>query len=318
MKLLVADPIWAEAVEQLRSQHDVTFRAGESDDLVDLVQDQQVIVMRSGVQLTKEVIEAAPGLELIVRAGSGLDNIDLEAAKARGIRIARVPGASPEAVAELALGLMLAATRNISWADTLVREGRWLKHQLGGSLIRGKTLGIIGAGRIGRRTGAIGAALGMRVLVCVAHPSTARAAGFAAEGMTLCDVDTVIAEADFLSIHTPLHDTTRHLIDETAIGKMKPGSVLINTARGGVVDEAAVFDALQREHLSAAAFDVHESEGAGVVPTLAQLPNVVLTPHIGGMAHETQRWIGMRVVEIIDAYVDRRLDDLLEPEERVL
>ena len=190
--------------------------------------------------------------------------------------------------------------------------------ELGGVLVAPKTLGIVGAGRIGSRLATLGAALGMRVLACVEHPDSERAAAFAAQGVTLSDFDAVVAESDFVSVHTPLRESTRHLIDSAAIAKMKPGAILVNTARGGVVDETALQAALNSGHLRAAALDVHEREGDGVVPSLAALPNVVLTPHIGGMALETQQWIGQRVLAIIDAYFGGRLDDVLAAEERVL
>lgn len=318
MRLLLASPIAPEAIELLRSRHDVVLGFDSYVDLVDLVADREGLVFRSGVDVTRQVIEAADDLQLMVRAGSGLDNIDLRAARQRGIRVARVPGASPEAVAELTLGLMLAAVRHISRADALIRRGQWPKYELGGSLIADKTMGIIGAGRIGSRAGALCAALGMRVLGCVKHPSPDRESELARMGIKLADIDTVIAESDVVSIHTPLKDSTRHLIDAGMLERMRPGAVLINTARGGVVDEAAVYAALTGGRLRAAAFDVHEREGDGVVPALAELPNVVLTPHIGGMAVETQRVIGLRVAEIVEAYLGGLLDDVLTAEEFVL
>jgi len=318
MRVLIADPIAPEAVDGLAESHDVVVGFESSSPLFELVSDREAVILRSGVKLTADVLAAAPDLKLVLRAGSGLDNIDLDSAAARGIRVARVPGASPDAVAELSIGLMLAATRHISRADALVRQGRWPKHQLGGRLIGGKTMGIVGAGRIGSRTGAKCAALGMDVLGCVEHPGSHVVERLASAGIRLCDFDTVISESDYVSIHTPLQESTRGLIDAVAIGKMKPGSVLVNTSRGGVVDEAAVYEALVSEHLSAAAFDVHLQEGEGVIPELAQLPNVVLTPHIGGMALETQRWIGERVIELLTAYQAGKLDDVLTPEESVL
>jgi phosphoglycerate dehydrogenase-like enzyme len=309
MRLLLATPIAQDAIERLRSRHEVVLGYEREENLADLIADREGLVFRSGVTISAAVLAAAPQLRLVVRAGSGLDNIDLRSARERGIRVARVPGASPQAVAELTLGLILAAARHIPYADAMIRRGRWPKYDLGGPLIAEKTLGIVGAGRIGSRTGQLGAAIGMRVLGCVKRPTEGRADDFARLGITLCDFDTVVSEADVVSIHTPLDVNTAHLIDAQVIEKMKPGTVLVNTARGGVVDEAAVFDALELGHLASAAFDVHEREGHGVIPRLASLPNVVLTPHIGGMALETQSRIGRRVCELIDAFLDGRLDD---------
>jgi D-3-phosphoglycerate dehydrogenase len=318
MRLLLATPISPDAIELLQSRHDVVLGFERSEDVGELIADREGLVFRSGVMISRDVIEAADELRLVVRAGSGLDNIDLDAARERGIRVARVPGASPEAVAELTLGLMLAATRNIRLADSLVRQGRWPKHDLGGHLIAGKTMGIVGAGRIGTRVGALCSALGMDVLGCVESPEDDQPRHLEEAGITLTDFASVITEADFVSIHTPLQDSTRNLIDATAIAKMKPGVVLINTARGGVVDESAVFEALTSGHMSAAGFDVHEREGDGVIPRLASLPNVVLTPHIGGMALETQSMIGMRVAEIIEAFLAGNFDGAVTSDEFVV
>ena len=177
---------------------------------------------------------------------------------------------------------------------------------------------VVGAGRIGTRTGALCSALGMQVLGCVEQPSAERSDELHQSGISLRDFESLVRESDVLSVHTPLKDSTRGMIDSTVIANMKPGAVLINTSRGGVVDEKAVFDSLVRGHLSAAAFDVHEREGDGVLPDLASLPNVVLTPHIGGMTVETQNKIGIRVAEIVEAFLAERLDDVLSPDERVV
>ena len=316
-KVLAADPIWQGALDELAERYELVMR-DPGVDVSPLVKDRHCVILRSGVKLTGDTLREAADLELIVRAGSGLDNIDLDAAADMGIRVARVPGASADAVAELALGLLLAAARHIGRADASVRAGSWPKHELGGVLVAPKTLGIVGAGRIGSRLAAMGAALGMRVLACVEHPDPDRAAAFAAQGVTLTHFDTVVAESDLVSVHTPLKESTRHLIDSAAIRKMKAGSILVNTARGGVVDEVSLHAALAAGHLRAAALDVHEREGDGVVPELAALPNVVLTPHIGGMALETQQWIGERVLAIVDAHFEGRLDRVLAVEERVL
>jgi len=318
LKLLLATPISADATELLQQRHDVVLGFERSEDIVALVADREGLVFRSGVTISREVIEAAADLRLIVRAGSGLDNIDLDAARGRGIRVARVPGASPEAVAELTLGLMLAAARNIRLADSLIRQGRWPKYDLGGQLIAGKTLGIVGAGRIGSRFGALCSALGMRVIGCVEYPDSETAESLADAGITITEFGSVITESDFISIHTPLQESTRNLIDATVIAKMKTGAVLINTARGGIVNESAAYEALKTGDLSAAAFDVHEREGQGVVPELAALPNVTLTPHIGGMALETQSLIGARVIEIVEAFLVDDFDSVVTPDEIVL
>ena len=303
MKIIMLSPIAPEATEELRAAHDVVSAIGVHEkDLPPLLADREAIVLRSGGRITEELLRAAPEMRLIVRAGSGIDNIDLEAARRRGIRVVRVPGPSAQAVAELTFALILALVRKIALADRSMRQGRWPKHELGGHLLRGKTLGIVGAGSIGRRVGELGAAWRMRVLGCTTRISEARRLAYAEVGITLTDLETVVAEADILSLHTPLDATTHQLVDAEFLARMKPGAYLVNTARGGVVNEAALRDALQRGHLAGASLDVHETERDGTIPSLAEFPNVVLTPHIGGMALESQREIGERIVEIVRAF----------------
>jgi D-3-phosphoglycerate dehydrogenase / 2-oxoglutarate reductase len=321
MKILLASPIDPAAMEALERDHDVVRAFGApAEQLADLIRDREAVVLRSGVTISAPVLDEAPNLALVVRAGSGLDNIDLARARDRGVQVVRVPGSSAQPVAELTFGLLLALARQVALADRLVRDGHWPKPQLGGPLLAGKTLGIIGAGRIGSRVGEMAVAWGMKALGCVDRPGPAVAASLAERGVTLTDFDTVVAEADFLCLHLPLSDSTRHIIDGTVLDRMKPGSFLVNMARGGVLDEAALHARLSGggANVLGAALDVHEREGEGVVPDLAALPNVVLTPHIGAMAWDSQRLIGERVVELLAAYEHGDLDELLEPEEAVL
>ncbi len=238
----------------------------------------------------------------MIRAGSGLDNIDLEYARNRGLELIRIPGPGAQSVAELAFGLMLNLARQVVLADRLLRQGRWAKHELTGYLLTGKRLGIIGTGNIGSRVGWLGAAWGMDVIGCVEHPSSDRARELQAMGIRLTDMDEVLRTADFVTVHVPLKDATHHLIDAQALARMKPGAFLTNLARGGVVDEAALYRALSADGgVAGAGMDVHECEGEGVISPLAMLPNVVLTPHIGAMAIDAQRQIGERVIEIVEA-----------------
>jgi phosphoglycerate dehydrogenase-like enzyme len=182
-----------------------------------------------------------------------------------------------------------------------------MKHNWEGRLLRGRTLGVVGLGSIGGRVAEMGVAWGMRVCGCVEHPTAERTRSFAERGIELADLDDVVRRADLLSIHVPLKDSTRGLIGPRVLAEMKPGSYLMNLARGGIVDETALRDALiDRSRLHGAALDVHEREIDGVVSPLASLPNVVLTPHIGAMALDAQREIGRRVNEIVDGFADRR------------
>ena len=321
MKILLASSIDPAAMAALERDHDVVRALGAPpEQLADLIRDREAVVFRSGVTISAAVLDEAPNLTLLVRAGSGLDNIDLDRARDRGVQVVRVPGSSAQPVAELTFGLLLALVRKVALADRLVREGHWPKPQLGGPLLSGKTLGIIGAGRIGSRVCEMGAAWGMRALGCVDRPGPDVAAALAERGVVLTDFDTVVAEADFLCLHLPLNDTTRHIVDGGVLDRMKAGSFLVNVARGGVVDEAALYTRLAGNgaNVLGAALDVHEREGEGVVPELAALPNVVLTPHIGAMAWDSQRLIGERVVELLAAYERGDLDELLDPEEAVI
>jgi len=315
LKILIISPIDPGAIDRLRERHDVVcaFNA-DAETLAARIADRDTVVLRSGVRLTAEAMEGAPELALIVRAGSGTDNIDLDYVRANGIRLVRVPEPGAQAVAELTFGLMLALARGVRVADEKLRQGHWAKYEIEGRLIGGKTLGIVGAGNIGRRVGQIGAALGMRPLGCVEHASHEVARDLARGGIELVSFDRIMAEADFVTLHVPLKASTRHLVNAEVLGRMKPGSFLVNLARGGVVDEHALRDALVAgDRVRGAALDVHAQEGEGRVSPLADLPNVILTPHIGATTVDTQREIGRRVIEIADAVDAERAAAALGP-----
>lgn len=301
MKILIVSTIDPTARATLERQHDVTYAIDAPEEVLrESLRDREILIFRSGVDVTARVMANAPRLRLLIRAGSGFDNVDLEYARAHGIRFERIPGPGAQAVAELTFGLMLALARRILEADRLLRKGQWPKHKLAGDLLRGKTLGIIGAGNIGSRVGQMGAAWGMRPLGCIEPPLPHLLAELAAKGIQPASFDEVVAQADFLTLHVPLSPDTRHLIDAEVLARVKPGAFLINVARGGVVDEAALYRALTNGgRLGGAALDVHEQEGNGHMSPLADLPNVVLTPHIGAMARDTQREIGERILELV-------------------
>lgn len=311
MNILLASPIHPEAIESLQQHHDVACAFGASEEaLGKLAQDREALVFRSGVTISAEVIGRAPRLRLMVRAGSGLDNIDVEVARSRGVRVVRIPGPSAQAVAEFTFGLILSVARNVALGDRHIRKRSWPKPELGGPLLAGRTLGIVGVGNIGGRVGELAAAWGLRAIGCVARPSPERAAALQKRGIILADLGTVLAEADTLTLHVPLDESTYHMIDASSLARMKQGSYLINTARGGVVDEQALYVELtEHGRLRGAALDVHEHEGEGTLPPFAQLPNVVLTPHIAGMALESQEAIGRRVVELVGAFMEGRIEE---------
>jgi D-3-phosphoglycerate dehydrogenase len=307
MRILIASPVYPGAIEKLREQHDVICAFGASQaELQSLITDREILIFRSGVSINAEVMASAPELRLLIRAGSGIDNLDVEYARMRGLTLVRIPEPGAKAVAELAFALMLALVRNLLEADALTRQGKWAKRELSarGYLLTGKVLGIIGAGNIGSRVGQLGAAWGMQVIGCVEHPSAASAGRLADKDILLTDCNEVLSTADFVSIHVPLKDSTRNLIGAEELSRMKPEAMLINMARGGVVDEAALYKALTEGRLRGAALDVHEHEGEGKISPLASLPNVVLTPHMGAGTIDTQREIGDRVIETVGAFVN--------------
>lgn len=304
MKLLILSPIDADAIEELRRGHDVVCAFGaDAERIASVIDDREVVILRSGVTLTADLMERAPDLRLVIRAGSGFDNIDVGYLRTRGLELIRIPEPGAKAVAELAFAHMLALSRGLLEADRLLRRGRWTKGELPGYLLTGKVLGIIGAGCIGSRVGQLGAAWGMDVIGCVEHPSAAQAAALAHSGIWLTDLQDVLSRADVVSIHVPLNDSTRHLIDARALARMKPGAYLINMARGGIVDEQALHQELTTEgRLRGAALDVHAEEGEGRISPLAELSNVVLTPHIGASTIDSQREVGHRVISVMSDF----------------
>jgi D-3-phosphoglycerate dehydrogenase / 2-oxoglutarate reductase len=320
VKILLASPIDPQAVDSLSRTFEVRMPTGPTpSELAAAAAGCDVVVLRSGVMLSADVMSAAPELRLVVRAGSGLDNIDLDYARDHGVRVLRVAGMSGPPVAEFTFALLLSLARNVTLADRLLRDAHWPKPKLGGSLLRGKVLGIVGAGNIGGLVGEMGHALGMRVLGCVGRPSEAIADSLAGRGIELVGFEEIVERADFMTLHVPLDEKTHHMIDASVLDRMRPGSHLVNVARGGVVDEKALYEALTvGDTVAGAALDVHEVEGEGTVSPLAGLPNVVLTPHIGAMALDSQRLIGERVLELIEAFQEGNLDGEVQDGEDVL
>lgn len=304
MKIFIASPIDSEAIDVLKAQHDVICAYNKvGDELQGIISDREVLVFRSGIKIDANLLENAPELKLIVRAGSGVDNIDLDYVYKRGVEFHRIPGPGAEAVAEIAFAFMLALSRRLFEADQSMRESRWEKYQLSGYLIRRKVLGIIGMGDIGAHVAEMGRAWNMQVIGCVENFSLERAAKFHRKEIDLLGFEQVIEHSDYLCLHVPLKDNTRNLIDSSVLARVKPGSYLINLARGGVVDEQALYESLAKgDRLRGAALDVHKDEGEGNLSPLASLPNVILTPHIGAMAVDAQREIGRIAVDIINNF----------------
>ena len=306
MNILIASSIAKDAIDKLTKKHDVicAFNAPE-EKLVSLVRDREVIIFRSGVKISSKVMEAAPNLKFLIRAGSGLDNLDVEYAKKRNLKMQRIPEPGAKAVAELSFAFMLALSRNLLYADKEWREGHWVKSEVKGYLLRGKVLGIIGAGNIGSLVGQMGSLWGMTVLGTVAPEEFTPEveADLTSKGIGLTTFEDVIRNADYLSIHVPLMDATRNLINQSVLQMMKPGSYIINLARGGVVNENDLLEELTTgKILRGAALDVHENEGEGKISPFAKLPNVILTPHMGAQTIDSQNEIGKRVLETMDFF----------------
>lgn len=303
MKLLLASRIDGDAEGELRDRHDLVRCIGGSDDeLAEAASDRHGIIFRSGVSLGQDVLQA-PELRLLVRAGSGIDNLDMAMVNARGIELRRIPGPGAQAVAEMTFAHMLGLARQLPLADRLLRRGRWAKGELAAYNLTGKTLGVIGLGSIGTRVAQLGVAWGMQVVGCVDSPSDDRRRAYAEQGIELAsDCNGVLERGDFVTVHVPLDDSTRGLIGREELRRMKPTAFLVNIARGGVVDERALLEALTEKRIAGAGLDVHVREGEGQVSPLADLPNVILTPHIGAATIDAQREIGRLVVQMVDSF----------------
>jgi len=303
MKILIVSSIDPEAIDRLRQRHTVACVFNPPPALLrEKIKDCEVIICRSGVELDAAALSCAPRLGLIVRAGSGFDNLDLDYIRTHHLKMVRIPGPGAQAVAEMTFALLLGLARRVVEADRLWRQGRWVKNEMIGNLLTGKTLGIVGCGNIGTRVGQLGVAWGMQVLGCVDTSSAKESERLREKGITLASFEEVLTAADYLTVHVPLQNSTRYLINATALAAMKPTAYLVNMARGGVVEEAALLAALQQKRLAGAALDVHEQEGEGKISPLAGLSNVILTPHLGAMAADAQREIGRIAVQHIEAF----------------
>ncbi|MEK0370693.1 MAG: D-2-hydroxyacid dehydrogenase, partial [Nitrosopumilus sp.] len=256
-----------------------------SEQILEKISNFSIVIVRSRTTITKEMIEKAKNCKIIARVGVGLDNIDEDAAKTKNIRVINAVEGAMNAVAELVLGLMLSLARQTARGDRAIRNGKWLKKELKGTELRGKYLGIIGLGNIGKRLGRLARALNMNIIGYDVIPIDEE---FSKEvGLMKADLNTLLQSSDFISIHVPLLDSTYHLLDAQKMSTMKKTAKIINTSRGGVIDEDALYDALKNGTLGGAALDVFEKEPA-IGNKLAELDNVILTPHIGAQTKEAQ------------------------------
>jgi len=291
LKVIITDPIAATGVKMLRDAGiEVDERPGlPADELIKAIPAYDAIIVRSATKVTADVINAGTNLKVVGRAGVGLDNVDKKAADARGVKVVNTPSATSITVAELALGLMLSCARSIPQATASLREKKWEKKAFKGTELYGKTLGLIGSGRIGSELAKRAVAMGMSVMVLDPYIKECQF------GKT-CELPELLKQADYISLHVPRTDETKHMINAQTIGQMKKGVVIVNCARGGIIDEAALYDALKSGQVGMAALDVYESEPLKDF-RLYELPNVIGTPHIGAQTREGQERAGIGIAE---------------------
>ena len=298
-KVLLTDGLEENGKEILRANAQVTDQPGiTAEELLKVAGEYDAIIVRGRTKVIPAVFDAAPNLKVVGRAGVGVDNIDLAAAKSHNVTVVNSPIATTLAVAELVIGLMFAVAREIPRADAGMKNTKWLKKELEGIELNGKTLGVIGFGRIGAATAQRAAAMGMKI---IAFDPQLSAAEITARGGEPVMLDELFAQSDFITLHTPLTNDTRGIINAAAFAKMKDGVRLICAARGGVVDEAALLDALNSGKVAAAGLDVFATEPPGE-SALASHPHVVATPHIGAQTVEAQiRAAGDIATEVLAA-----------------
>jgi len=294
LKIVVADDLPPSALDVLRAEGwNVDARTGRApEQLAADVADAEAIVVRSTTKVTAPLIQAATKLRVVARAGTGVDNVDVPAASARGIVVMNAPGANSISVAELAVALMLALARHVPAADAAMKQGKWEKKKFLGEEVREKTLGLAGLGRIGQEVARRAASFDMRI---IAHDPFISEDVAGDLGVELVSLDDLFARSDFLSLHMPSTPTTKNIVNAERLAKAKKGIRIINTARGDLIDESALADAIESGHVGGAALDVFQKEPT-VDHRLQTLPQVVATPHIAASTREGQELVGMETM----------------------
>lgn len=286
-KILITDGLAANGQAILGAAGQMDERKGISaEELLEVIGEYDALIVRSRTKVTKAVFAAGKKLKVVGRAGVGVDNVDLSAAQQRGVTVVNAPLGATIAVAELAMALMISLARNVAQADESMKHGQWLKNQLMGSELYGKTLGIVGMGRIGIAVAERAAAFGMPIVLGY-DTAREKIAELRAHGYEPVTLDELYARSDYITIHTPLNQETRNMIDGQALARMKRGVRLICTARGGIIDETALLAALESGQVAGAGLDVFANEPPGLSALVAH-PNVIATPHIGAQTHEAQ------------------------------
>lgn len=304
MKIVVCDPVSPKGIALLQQRSefvvDVIGRKLPEAELLARVKDAVALVVRSETKITRTVMEAAPGLKVVGRAGVGVDNVDVEAATARGVVVMNTPAGNTISTAELTFSMLLAMARKIPQAHASMKAGEWNRKSFSGTELNGKTLGVLGMGRIGSEVARRARAFGMRVLAYDPYLSHARAQAFDVELSTL---DGLFGASDFITVHMPMTDETRGMVNAAAMAKMKPGVRLLNCARGGIIHEVDLVAALQSGTVAGAALDVYETEPLPADHPFRTFPQVILTPHLGASTDEAQENVGIEVAEAIIAFL---------------
>lgn len=308
VRVVVADPLSGDGIDLLRSHLEVVV-AADTSTLDSTLPDSQALIVRSRTRVTADMLDRGADLRLVGRAGIGIDNIDVEAATERGILVINAPLGNVRSTAEHTVALLFALARRVVEADTNVRNGAW-KGGYEGMQLAGKRLGLIGVGKVGTQVAVMARAIGMTV---IAYDPYLPADAWLNLGFQGTDLDTVLATADVVTIHVPLSVETRDLIGAEQLARMRRGSFLINCARGGLVDEAALADALAAGHLGGAALDVFEREPLHDSPLL-ESPNVILTPHVAASTREAQAQVSIDIArQVLDYFADRPVAHPVNP-----
>ena len=308
MKVLICDPISPKGIAVLERRPEFKVRVLEKRlseaELVPLVSDVTALVVRSETKVTKTVIEGAPRLRVVGRAGVGTDNVDVETATQCGIVVMNTPGGNTVSTAELTFALLMALARKIPQAHASMKAGQWNRKEFQGVELYNKTLGILGLGRIGSEVARRAVAFGMRVLAYDPYLALSRAKALEVElQVELVELDELYARSDLITVHMPMSDETRGMINAPAFARMKKGVRVLNCARGGIINEQDLFDAIRSGHVAGAALDVYETEPLPKECPLRDLPQVIMTPHLGASTEEAQENVGIEVAEAIIDYL---------------
>ncbi|MFA5092657.1 MAG: phosphoglycerate dehydrogenase [Candidatus Omnitrophota bacterium] len=299
IKVLISDALSEEGLKVFKDSKELTVDVKtdlKPDALKEIIKDYDALVVRSATKVTKEIIEAAKKLKVIGRAGVGLDNVDLEAATAKGIIVMNTPAGNTISTAEHTFSMILALSRSIPQANSSMKKGEWKRSKFMGVELYSKVLGIVGFGRIGSEVAKRAKSFGMKVLAFDPFLSKQVAEDI---GVEIAELKKVLQESDYITVHTPLTDETRHMISDAQFGMMKKGVRMINCARGGIIDEVALAKAVKEGKVAGAAMDVFENEPLSAESELLKLDNVITTPHLGASTEEAQVNVAIEVAEIV-------------------